>query len=63
MFFLRKTSSRSNDDIVGPVIPFTVLLVVNEVYYGSSDLGSIEFSDDAKLGLKYKEVMQMAGDW
>lgn len=63
MFFLRKTSSRSNDDIVGPVIPFTVLLVVNEVHYGSSDLGSIEFSDDAKLGLKYKEVMQMAGDW
>lgn len=64
MFFLRKTSPHSNDDIVGPVIPFAVLLVVDEVRYGirSSDLGSIEFSDDAKLGLKYKEVIEMAGE-
>jgi len=31
--------------------------------FGSSDLGSIEFSDDAKLGLMiYKEVVQMAGE-
>lgn len=59
-FFLRKPSPHSSDDIVGPVIPFPVLLMVNEVRYGYSNLRSDEFSVEAELGLKYKEVMQVA---
>jgi hypothetical protein len=47
---------------VGPVIPFPVLLVINEVRYGYSDSSSDEFSVEAELGLKYKEVMQVAGE-
>ncbi|WJX38341.1 hypothetical protein P8452_26013 [Trifolium repens] len=61
-FFLRKPSPHTNDDIVGPVIPFPVLLVINEVRYGYSDSSSDEFSVEAELGLKYKEVMQVAGE-
>ncbi|GAU36868.1 hypothetical protein TSUD_220370 [Trifolium subterraneum] len=54
----RKPSPHSNDDIVGPVIPFPVLLVINDILYPSSN----EFSVEAELGLKYKEVMQVAGE-
>ncbi|GAU36877.1 hypothetical protein TSUD_220460 [Trifolium subterraneum] len=57
-FFLRKPSPHSDDDIVGPVIPFPVLLVINDILYPSSN----EFSVEVELGLKYKEVMQVAGE-
>lgn len=59
-FFLRKPSPHSDNDIVGPVIPFPVLLVINEVRYGYSSSESDEFSVEAELDLKYKEVMQVA---
>ncbi|CAL5203127.1 unnamed protein product [Lathyrus oleraceus] len=61
-FFTRKPSPHDNNDIVGPVIPFPVLLVINEVRYGYSDLGSDGFSVESELGLKYKEVMQVANE-
>ncbi|XP_029130308.1 uncharacterized protein LOC109813936 [Cajanus cajan] len=61
-FFLRKSSPHSNDDIVGPVIPFPVLLVLNEFRNGYSNLEGGEFSVETELGLKYKEIMQVAGE-
>ncbi|TKY52670.1 taf1c protein [Spatholobus suberectus] len=61
-FFLRKSAPHSNDDIVGPVIPFPVLLVLNEFRNGYSNLEGDEFSVETELGLKYKEVMQVAGE-
>ncbi|RDY07319.1 Protein SPIRRIG, partial [Mucuna pruriens] len=61
-FFLRKSSPHSNDDIVGPVIPFPVLLVVNEFRNGHSNLEGGEFSVETELGLKFKEVMQVASE-
>ncbi|XP_058730101.1 uncharacterized protein LOC131602110 [Vicia villosa] len=61
-FFSRKPSPHSDNDIVGPVIPFPALLVINEVRYGYSDLGSDGFSVEAELDLKYKEVMQVANE-
>ncbi|KAK7393493.1 hypothetical protein VNO78_22051 [Psophocarpus tetragonolobus] len=61
-FFLRKSSPHGNHDIVGPVIPFPVLLVLNEFWDGCSNLEGGEFSVEAELGLKYKEVMQVAGE-
>ncbi|KAK7345857.1 hypothetical protein VNO77_16470 [Canavalia gladiata] len=60
-FFLRKSSPHSNDDIVGPVIPFPALLVLNEFRNGCSNLEG-EFSVEAELDLRYKEVMQVAGE-
>ncbi|KAK7272678.1 hypothetical protein RJT34_29425 [Clitoria ternatea] len=60
-FFLRKSSPHSNDDIVGPIIPFPVLLVLNEFRNGYSGLEG-EFSVEAELDHKYKEVMQVAGE-
>ncbi|XP_058733581.1 uncharacterized protein LOC131605215 [Vicia villosa] len=62
LFFSRKPSPHSDNDIVGPAIPFPVLLVINEVRYGYSDLGSDGFSVEAELDLKYKEVMQVANE-
>ena len=61
-FFLRKSSPHSNDDIVGPVIPFPVLLVLNKFRNGSSNMEGGEFSVETELSLKYKEVMQVAGE-
>ncbi|KAJ1385538.1 hypothetical protein SESBI_41603 [Sesbania bispinosa] len=61
-FFLRKSSPHTNDDIVGPVVPFPVLLVLNEFLNGDSDLERGEFSVEAKLCLKYNEVTQVAGE-
>ncbi|KAJ1407323.1 Tetratricopeptide-like helical domain superfamily [Sesbania bispinosa] len=61
-FFLRKSSPHTNDDIVGPVIPFPVLLVLNEFLNGDSDLERGEFSVEAKLCLKYNEVTQVASE-
>lgn len=61
-FFLRKSSPHSNDDIVGPVIPFPVLLVLDKFRSGSSNLEGGEFSVETELSLKYKEVMQVAGE-
>ncbi|CAK8566564.1 unnamed protein product [Lathyrus sativus] len=61
-FFTRKPSPHDNNDIVGPVIPYPVLLVINEVRYGYSDLGNDGFSVEAELGLKYKEVIQVANE-
>ncbi|CAJ1947447.1 unnamed protein product [Sphenostylis stenocarpa] len=61
-FFLRKSSTHSNDDIVGPIIPFPVLLVLNEFRNGYSNLEGGEFSVEAEVGLRYKEVMQVAGE-
>ncbi|XP_027368041.1 uncharacterized protein LOC113873881 [Abrus precatorius] len=60
-FFLRNTSQHGNDDIVGPVIPFPVLLVLNGFRNGYSDLEG-EFSIEAELDLKYKEVMRVADE-
>ncbi|XP_057422806.1 uncharacterized protein LOC130716820 [Lotus japonicus] len=59
-FSLRKSSSHSNDDIVGPVIPFPVLLVLHEFHNGYSDSERGQFSLEAEIDLKYNEVMQVA---
>ncbi|XP_061357109.1 uncharacterized protein LOC133301492 [Gastrolobium bilobum] len=61
-FFLRKSSPHSNDCIVGPVIPFPVLLVLNEFQNGCSDLEGGKFSIEAELDLKYKEVRRVAAE-
>lgn len=70
-FILRNSSPRSNkwsnkvqpsDDIVGPVLPLPILLVLHEIYNGCSDLEDGKFSVEAELGLKYKEVMKVAGE-
>ncbi|KAL2323512.1 hypothetical protein Fmac_027891 [Flemingia macrophylla] len=61
-FFLRKSSPHSNDNIVGPVIPFPFLLVLNEFRNGYSNLEGGEFSVGTELGLKYKEIMQVVGE-
>ncbi|KAK7341958.1 hypothetical protein VNO80_24899 [Phaseolus coccineus] len=61
-FFLRKSSPHNNDDIVGPVIPFPVLLVLNKFRNGGSNMEGGEFSVEIELSLKYKEVMQVAGE-
>ncbi|QCD88102.1 hypothetical protein DEO72_LG3g2642 [Vigna unguiculata] len=61
-FFLRKSSPHGNNDIVGPVIPFPVLLVLNKSRNGGLNLEEGEFSVETELSLKYKEVMQVAGE-
>ncbi|OIW06836.1 hypothetical protein TanjilG_03731 [Lupinus angustifolius] len=61
-FFLRKPSRHNNNDIVGPVIPLPVLLAVNEFRNECSDSEKGEFSIEAELSLKYKEVMQVADE-
>ncbi|KAK7270063.1 hypothetical protein RIF29_22948 [Crotalaria pallida] len=61
-FFLRKSSLHSDNDIVGPVIPLPVLLVLNEFHNGGLDSEGGEFSLEAELGLKYKEVKQVADE-
>lgn len=70
-FFLRKSSPRSNkwsdkvhcyDDIVGPVLPLPILVVLHEFHNGHSDMEGGKFSVEAELGLKYKEVMKVAGE-
>lgn len=61
-FFLRKSSPLNNNDIVGPVIPFPVLLVLNGFHNGYSNLDGGEFSVETELDLKYKEVLQVVGE-
>ncbi|XP_054811827.1 uncharacterized protein LOC129313025 [Prosopis cineraria] len=70
-FFLRKSSSCSNKgsnkvqcdgDIVGPVLPLPILLVLHEIYDGCSDLEDGKFSVEAELDAKYNEILKVAGE-
>ncbi|XP_028769112.1 uncharacterized protein LOC114726630 isoform X2 [Neltuma alba] len=68
-FFLRKSSSCSNKgsnkaqrdgDIMGPILPLPILLVLHEIYDGCSDLEDGKFSVEAEVDIKYNEIMKVA---
>lgn len=71
-FLLRKPSCRStkwshkvqpDDSLVGPVLPLPVLLTLHEFRNGCPDSEKIcEFSSEVELGLRCKEVIQVAAE-